>query len=215
MNTAITKLKLIHTLIDNVVAEYVKRGQMYTVYQIWKDASYLNVSALKYDEVRNRVESNIPSGWKQTQGHHLANLDNTVGRVGDAPQIYHPVAKSIKNYDPDFRLYPSLVSVASHPVKVASILPVNPPAVPTTISMPRTGYTPQKKVFVDQTFNGLFRFNVWLNGNLVPCNLRQIRGNAGKFVKNNAYEAYGVLDNGDQVVIKQDNEGKLYALPKV
>jgi hypothetical protein len=34
-------------------------------------------------------------------------------------------------------------------------------------------------------------------------------------VKNNAYEAYGVLDNGDQVVIKQDNEGKLYALPKV
>lgn len=184
MSVATQKQMLSH-VVRKTVFEYVRLNQMFTVYQIWKDASFISKTTLDYDLVRNVVESmindnlsNIP-GWCRTVGSNF-KLDNTVGKVGSAPQIYHPVQMSISNYDPNFTLNNSVK--ITHPVKT------------------------------EKNVSGLFKFNVWFHGKLVPCNLRNPRGNGGKFIKNKPYEGHGVLDSGVPVLIKQDQDGKLYAL---
>lgn len=196
--SVLTVQKMHDKIVENVVDEYIKRSQMFTVYQIWEDASFLSGSRLDYNNVRRIVESKINdgfsfyAGWTRNVGRHLTKLDNTVGNIGAAPQIYHPVGASINNYDPHFRLHKTRTNVKKVVANVQQ--------------------QPQKKVVSSNKTGGLFRFNVWLNGQLVPCSLRQVRGSGGKFIKNRDYEGYGVLNDGSQVIVKQDNEGKLYAV---
>lgn len=206
--STITQSRMQEAVVDNVISEYVKRNQMFTVYQIWKDTSFLNGSSVDYNMVRNIVESRFNYGnypqWTRTVGDHLRKLDNTVGKVGEPPQIYHLVGSNVKNYDPNFRMYNVTV-----PAKKVDPVTINvaPPVV--SINIPAK---PQKKPVASNKPSGLFRFNVWVNGQLLPCNLRQVKGEGGKFVKNQAYQGYGVLDDGSPVIVKQDKEGKLYAI---
>lgn len=202
--SVVTQEQMQSTIVKNVINEYIRRNQMFTVYQIWKDASTLNGSTLNYDSVRTYVENymNLILHWGRIVGHHLTKLDNRVGQSGSPPQIYHPLGDNVFNYDPSFRLYGSTKSSAK-PVVSKNVQPVSVVNVNVTEKQRKSGPS------------GLFRFNVWLDGKLVSCNLRQVRGAGGKFVKNNDYEGYGVLDDGSSVVVKQDNEGKLYAIKGV
>lgn len=194
--SAITQQNMVTHIIDKVVNDYVSRNQMFTVYQIWKDSSYLAKTSINYNSVRNRVEGTPIPGWSRRTGDHLTNLDDTIGKVGEAPQIYHHISMDISKYDKNFRLYQSN-TIATKPTALTPLV------LPITMEI-------TKKVI--DTPSGLFRFNVWLDGKLVPCNLRQVRGIGGKFVKNNPYEGRGVLDNGSEVMVRQDNDGKLYAV---
>lgn len=200
--SVVTQEQMQSTIVKNVVNEYIMRNQMFTVYQIWKDASTLNKSDLHYDTVRTYVEHymGLILHWGRVVGYHLTKLDNSVGQSGTYPQIYHPLGDNVLNYDPSFRLYNSTVSAKRPVVKQVAVQPVS--VVNINVTEKQRKSSP----------SGLFRFNVWLNGKLVSCNLRQVRGAGGKFVKNNDYEGYGVLDDGSSVVVKQDNEGKLYAI---
>ena len=200
--SVITQKNMYDAVVSRVMALYIAGKQMFTVYQIWKDTNNLSQGKLPYDYVRHVVESQINDngskvlGWTRSLGYHLTNLDNNVGRVGSAPQIYHPVGADITQYDPSFRLYSSSANTQKtvSPNPVSNIVP---------------GWKNKKKIVKT---NGLFVFNVWLNGKLVPCNLRNPRGAGGKFLPSNPFEGHGVLNDGTSVLVKQDHEGKLYAV---
>lgn len=96
-------------------------------------------------------------------------------------------------------------------------LPLNPP--------PQIYFNPNKhnindfkvssarnlqKTLVSKNQKGLYKFNVWLNGKLVPCKFVQKRGSKGLFVENNDFEGYGLLEDGRRGVVRQDSDGKLY-----
>lgn len=190
--SVINKSRMLELIVEYVICEYINRNQMFTVYQIWHDSSFFGISGLNYDMVRTIVENNINDnyskypGWSRSIGNHLKKLDNSTGRVGHPPQIYHPVGADIKKYDPDFRLC--------------------------VVTYNRTGSVIASSLPKKKTNNkGFCKFNVWLNGSLVSCNLTNPRGSGGKFLSNIDGESHGVLDNGQQVLIRQDNEGKLYA----
>lgn len=190
-------------IVDTVIRDYIKKNQMFTVYQIWFDASDINKSTLNYDAVRSQVEHLINdsysqvNGWTRSIGYHLGGLNNKVGNVGAPPQIYHPVGADITQYDPTFRLN------NNNKVKIVK-------AVSSVVKYPRgvliTTPPSQRKT------KGLFKFKVWVNGVLENCSFVNRRGNGGKFVSSPDYEGYGVLDNGLNVVVRQDNDGKLYAV---
>lgn len=184
--------------VRNIISLYVSKGQMFTVYQIWSDAQEFVKDILDYDTVRQVVESIINDGgsqiprWTRSLGNHLRKLDNSTGRVGQAPQIYHPVGADIRNYDPNFRFK-----------QVQSV---------TVVTHNRTGLvvaSPLPKQKANR--KGFCKFKVWANGSLVDCSLTNPRGNGGKFLPNVDGESHGVLDNGQPVLVRQDNEGKLYA----
>lgn len=189
--------------VRNIVSLYVTQGKMFTVYQIWCDAQAAGKGVLDYNEVRRVIESIINdnystlSGWTRTVGNHLRNLDNNVGKAGEAPQIYHRVNDNILNYDPNFRIYnATVVSTPNTQYNRTGLIVASP------ISKPKKKKSNKK---------GLFKFKVWLNGGLVNCNFVNPRGQGGKFVSNQDYEGYGVLDNGQPVLVRQDHQGKLYA----
>lgn len=192
MMATFTQQDMLKYVVEHVIDEYVKKKQMFTVYQIWEDSGVVNGGKLNYDFVRSVVESKINDcgskiiGWTRAV-HNIKNPNNTVGKAGESPQIYHPIGAHIKMYDPDFRLHNAIVGKGG--------------AVFT-----------KKPISKEVKLSGLFKFKVWHNGKLVPCSFHQIRGAGGKFVKNPDYQGYGILDNGSAVTIYQDNEGKLYAV---
>jgi len=92
---------------ETVVRDYVAANQMFTVYNVYQETNRRLKAVVPYALVRHAVESLITdgftaiAGWTRTVGHHLTDLDGSVGKKGQAPQIYHPVGADIKKYTPN------------------------------------------------------------------------------------------------------------------
>lgn len=199
-----TQQGAIEHAIRNTISLYINKNQMFTVYQIWSDTQAIVKSRIDYNFVRKIVESiinddhSLLSEWTRTVGNHLRNLDNRVGKVGEAPQIYHRIDQDVEDYDPNFRLR-GQKTVNTKPAKAVVEQPTSHPR----------GLIVESPI---KTKKGLFKFKVWANGSLVNCSLVNPRGQGGKFLSNSDYEGHGILDNGVPVLVRQDNEGKLYAI---
>jgi hypothetical protein len=219
------------SMVEKTVDFYVDLDQAFTVYQIWCDTKVREGMDVDYDYVRGDVENLINdhqssiSGWTRTVGNHLldGNLDRKVGKVGEAPQIYHPVGYDITKYDPSFRLYNQHTTPAQSPTHnvvfsfdknsslnkrkdLGPVVFIKPPVYDNYPSVQ------QQLANKNRGKAGLFQFKVWHDGKLVDCNLLHERNPKGHFVKANPGEAVGYLADGSKVKVQQDADAKLYAV---
>ena len=182
-----------------VVDAFIKNRQMFTVYDVYKILQSNGSHTVSYDQARTEVESLINDnvyykGYTRTVGDHIPSsmLNKSLGQRGAAPQVYHHSKDNYRNY----QIQPN--KIACPPLNFTPALPQPSPVVLTKVA------TANNK--------GLFKFDVWVNGKLRPCNFVQVRGSKGKFVPNQPYHAAGVLDDGTSVEVRQDSDGKLYVV---